>query len=486
MTAKQLTSPDVIRTQFSQAMSAMYRNEVPLYGELIELVSTVNQQSIKQNQDSTKELARSGSLQNLSEERHGAIRLGTAEELSTMRRLFAVMGMYPVDYYDLTVAGIPVHSTAFRPVTTESLEANPFRVFTSLLCLDLIKDNELRESAKAILERRNIFTEKALSLIETHEKQGGLNNDDATLFVTEALETFRWHEQALVDKNTYDALRNSHALTADIVSFKGPHINHLTPRTLDIDVAQTLMVESGMSAKAIIEGPPARQHPILLRQTSFKALEEAVVFQQNQNSDEPAINNIETNTGSHTARFGEIEQRGMALTPKGRDLYDRLLAEVRKQAPKPEADPAHYRQTLQQVFSEFPDDLETLRRDELAYFEYRLSPALPNTGKELLQTMLEQNADFKEALEQGKSSTELDGLIALDLMTAKPLTYEDFLPVSAAGIFQSNLGNEAAQSFTQASNKEAFEAALGSPVSDGFAWYEAIQSDSLKSLLKTT
>ena len=171
MTAKQLTSPDVIRTQFSQAMSAMYRNEVPLYGELIELVSTVNQQSIKQNQDSTKELARSGSLQNLSEERHGAIRLGTAEELSTMRRLFAVMGMYPVDYYDLTVAGIPVHSTAFRPVTTESLEANPFRVFTSLLCLDLIKDNELRESAKAILERRNIFTEKALSLIETHEKQ---------------------------------------------------------------------------------------------------------------------------------------------------------------------------------------------------------------------------------------------------------------------------------------------------------------------------
>ena len=52
MTAKQLTSPDVIRTQFSQAMSAMYRNEVPLYGELIELVSTVNQQSLKQNQDS--------------------------------------------------------------------------------------------------------------------------------------------------------------------------------------------------------------------------------------------------------------------------------------------------------------------------------------------------------------------------------------------------------------------------------------------------
>ncbi|WP_310657066.1 2-oxoadipate dioxygenase/decarboxylase family protein, partial [Acinetobacter baumannii] len=27
-------------------------------------------------------------------------------------------------------------------------------------------------------------------------------------------------------------------------------------------------------------------------------------------------------------------------------------------------------------------------------------------------------------------------------MVAQPIIYEDFLPVSAAGIFQSNLGNE--------------------------------------------
>ncbi|WP_430523132.1 2-oxoadipate dioxygenase/decarboxylase family protein [Salmonella enterica] len=28
------------------------------------------------------------------------------------------------------------------------------------------------------------------------------------------------------------------------------------------------------------------------------------------------------------------------------------------------------------------------------------------------------------------------------MVIAQPITYEDFLPVSAAGIFQSNLGNE--------------------------------------------
>lgn len=56
--------------------------------------------------------------------------LGTARELATMRRLFAVMGMAPVGYYDLSVAGVPVHSTAFRPVDEAALSRNPFRVFT--------------------------------------------------------------------------------------------------------------------------------------------------------------------------------------------------------------------------------------------------------------------------------------------------------------------------------------------------------------------
>ncbi len=35
-------------------------------------------------------------------------------------------------YYDLSQAGVPVHSTAFRPID-ELRSRNPFRMFTSLL-----------------------------------------------------------------------------------------------------------------------------------------------------------------------------------------------------------------------------------------------------------------------------------------------------------------------------------------------------------------
>lgn len=94
----------------------------------------------------------------------------------------------------------------------------------------------------------------------------------------QALETFRWHHQASVDLATYNALLAQHRLIADVVCFHGPHINHLTPRTLDIDRVQQLMPEYGITPKETIEGPPARRCPILLRQTSFKALNEAIDF----------------------------------------------------------------------------------------------------------------------------------------------------------------------------------------------------------------
>ncbi|WP_143340603.1 2-oxoadipate dioxygenase/decarboxylase family protein, partial [Cronobacter sakazakii] len=131
---------------------------------------------------------------------------------------------------------------------------------------------------------------------------------------------------------------------ADVVSFKGPHINHLTPRTLDIDAAQAAMPARGITPKETIEGPPARECPILLRQTSFKALQEPITFP----SDAGAV------AGAHTARFGEIEQRGCALTPTGRALYDEAL--------------------VKKDFSALPDDWTAMRRQGLGWFRYRATP----------------------------------------------------------------------------------------------------------------
>lgn len=446
-------SKSEIRARFCRAMSEMYKKEVPLYGDLIDLVRDVNNDVLANDPDLKARLEALDNLDRLSEERHGAIRLGKADELFTMRRLFDVMGMEPVGYYDLSVAGIPVHSTAFRPTQSEALKRSPFRVFTSLLRLELIEDKNLREAAELTLAERDIFSQHVRFLIDKSESEGGLNEADAEAFISEALETFRWHSNATVSEATYQELHDAHRLVADVVSFRGPHINHLTPRTLDIDAVQRLMPERGITPKAVIEGPPPRQCPILLRQTSFKALQEQIAFIGKDGNRVP---------GRHTARFGEIEQRGVALKPKGRRLYDELLDSARGLA-QPKADgsnTAQYMRALREVFAPMPDSYENLRAQGLAYFHYYVT-------------------------EQGKSASrhelshDIESLIDSGYVGTDPIVYEDFLPVSAAGIFQSNLGDNSARDRLEKSHQQSFEAALGAPVADEFALYQALEDASL-------
>lgn len=443
-----LVSHHEIRDRFSKAMSAMYQAEVPQYETLLELVAQVNRETLERDPELAARLATHDELNRLGVERHGAIRVGSAEELAMLRRLFAVMGMAPVGYYDLSEAGVPVHSTAFRPIDDEALARNPFRVFTSLLRLELIESPELRERAAGILAKRDIFTPGAREMIELSERQGGLTDEQAERFVAEALETFRWHQDATVDLDTYEALHAEHRLIADVVCFHGPHINHLTPRTLDIDEVQRRMPAAGMNPKEVIEGPPRRACPILLRQTSFKALEEPTRFAGDRQ-------------GTHTARFGEIEQRGVALTAKGRALYDRLLGESRRRTAGL-SNEAHQR-VLAEVFADFPDSEAELRRQGLAFFEYRATEAGREAG--------------------AVAETEVERLIEQGLITARPITYEDFLPVSAAGIFQSNLGGDDSEAYAGHANREAFEEALGAPVTDELTLYAERERSSLDAAL---
>lgn len=63
----------------------------------------------------------------------------------------------------------------------------------------------------------------------------------------------------------------------------------------------------GRLATTPVQGPPRRNGPIFLRQTSFKALQETGRF----------TGDAAQSAGAHTARFGEIEQRGRGPHPQG-------------------------------------------------------------------------------------------------------------------------------------------------------------------------
>ena len=109
-----------------------------------------------------------------------------------------------------------------------------------------------------------------------------------------------------------------------------------------------------------------------------------------------------------------------------------------------------------------PTDWAALRSQGLAFFRYSATPAGVEAGK-------------RRAL-----PSTLDDLVAEGLLRYDPIVYEDFLPVSAAGIFQSNLGSDAQRSYAARSNRAAFEAALGAEVHDEMTLYAKTEKDSVE------
>jgi uncharacterized glyoxalase superfamily metalloenzyme YdcJ len=411
-----LAEPWELRARFARELAAMYGREVPAYTALVEATREVNELVVAQR---GAEAERLGTIGRVSEERHGAIRLGTPRELAQAARVFGAMGMYPVGYYDLRDAAptpVPVVSTAFRPIAEDELARNPFRVFTSVLAVSDRRffSAELAQRLERFLAARELFPPELLALADRSERQTGLAGGDAERFVELATAVFALSNEP-VNAAWYRELEAISSVAADIGGVSSTHINHLTPRVLDIDELYARMQRRGLEMIETIQGPPRWDGPdVLLRQTSFRALAEPRRF---------------TDADGHIfdaelrVRFGEVEARGIALTPTGRQLYDDLGVETAaRQAQVPAADRGRVAASCWEA--RFPRNERALAAQSLGYFRF---------------TATAERVPGAEAPPAG-----LPELLAGGWMNAEPIVYEDFLPRSAAGIFQSNLGSAGA------------------------------------------
>lgn len=306
-------SPTTLRARFAAALSELYGSEVPAYETLVEVSAEVNADVLATRPDAE----RFGSIRRVTAERHGAIRLGTTDELGQVARIFGACGMHPVGFYDLREAtpAIPVVSTAFRPTARPELDQNPFRVFTSLLVVDDRRffDEQLEAELRDFLAARTLFPDELLELADHMEGEHELSFAGADRFIELATAAFALSPEP-VDRAWYARLEAVSSVAADIGGVTSTHINHLTPRVLDIDDLYGRMSGRGIEMIDRIQGPPRTGGvDVLLRQTSFKALAEPRTFREPDGSLVP---------GDLRVRFGEVEARGVALTPKGRELYD--------------------------------------------------------------------------------------------------------------------------------------------------------------------
>jgi len=296
-----------LRAKFAAALSDLYAAEVPAYTTLVEVSGEVN-----------REL---GATNRVTAERHGAIRVGSVRELADVADLFAAFGMYPVGFYDLrdAVSPVPVISTAFRPIDTEQLDHNPFRVFTSMLATADTRffPADLARRVERFIAARQLFDPALIAEARRIAADGGADNARAARFVAAAVSAFALSTEP-IDRGWHDELTEVSAVAADIAGVSTTHINHLTPRVLDIDELYRRMTARGIAMIDTIQGPPTWHGPeVLLRQTSFRALAEPRRFRDADGS---------VSDGTLRVRFGEAEARGVALTPLGRERYDAAMS----------------------------------------------------------------------------------------------------------------------------------------------------------------
>jgi uncharacterized glyoxalase superfamily metalloenzyme YdcJ len=440
-----------LRAEFARRMAAMYGREVPAYNTLVEVSTEVNRDVVARDGAAAQRL---GSLGRVTAERHGAIRVGTPTELAQVAKVFAAVGMHPVGCYDLreaAQAAVPVVSTAFRPVGADELERNPFRMFTSLLVTDDRRffSAELQARLDAFLARRTLFNPELITLADKAIADAGLAGEDAETFLKLATTAFELSGEP-VDRAWYHELEAVSAVAADIGGVDSTHINHLTPRVLDIDELYRRMAARGIAMIDAIQGPPRWSGPdVLLRQTSFRALDEQRLFREPDGTVAP---------GRLRVRFGEVEARGVALTTAGRDRYDAMLAETDRRLA---AGGGARQDVAERVWRErLPATELGLLRAGLAFFTFERAAAGPLHG-------------------------EPAELVATGTLRATPIVYEDFLPRSAAGIFQSNLTDDGTRDDAAAGTRRDagwLSDVLGRQVADPIELYAAQQAASLAAL----
>lgn len=506
-------------------LSSMFGKEVPLYDKSLAVNHVCNRAVCDLLAELYSGFTMSDEqLDKTSGERHGAIRIGKPDEYKWIGRFFAQFAMEPHNFYDMTAVGAksqPIIATAFRS------RKNPeHRVFTSLLQTTYF-DPKTRQEIEDLLAPRQVFSDTAKRLIEKGERDGGLSWPDAEALIKEGTtRIFKWTGEAKGHALYQSLSAAGFKIAADIACFQNHHLNHLTPNTLCMDFYTSAMKHAmgeldaatfksrattaltrlthqadrdwmrlhfkHLSADAIdglarkspdptlaariadrvatrlaqsdlrlsdlkhsgfkdtTEGP-AQDTPVLLRQDSYKALTEAVEF-----NDAGTI--VKT---THTARFGEIEQRFYATTKKGRAIYDACLAAA--EAAGPAKDFAAVEARDAKAFAPFPKTLPELLAQGLVYGIYSAT-AKGRAAKGTIKT-----TDLAELVKQGFARVEGH-------------RYEDFLPVSAAGIFASNLNQYGTKStaherpkYTQAMLEEV----LGRPIIDTDLAYAAAEAQSI-------
>ena len=323
MSTPRTVSSTELRARFAARLSHLYGAEVPAYTTLVEVSQEVNQRVVARE---GAEAERLGSIDRVTAERHGAIRVGTPRGAGPGGPGVRRPGHVPVRVLRPARRGTGTGPRRLDRLPSRGTGTSWPRTRSG--CSPRCSSPRTGGSSTPTWSGgcRASWPPASCSPPSCSPWPTSPSSTGSCPPTTRT-GTSSWPPRSFalstdpVDRAWYTELERVSGVAADIGGVTSTHVNHLTPRVLDIDDLYASMQARGIEMIDEIQGPPRWDGPdVLLRQTSFRALAEPRTFRDPDGT---------LSQGSLRVRFGEVEARGIALTPAGRDRFDELVADGR-------------------------------------------------------------------------------------------------------------------------------------------------------------
>ena len=263
------------------ASPRLYGTEVPAYDTLVDVSREVNSDFVARH---GADAARLGSIERVTAERHGAIRVGLGPRArpggARVRRVRDASGglLRPAGRLDELgargVHGVPADGPGGagpQPVPGVHLDAGRRRPA-------LLRRRDRRRASRRSWPRARCSRPSCSRSPTARPSRTASERRTPSASSSSRRARSRCRREP-VDHDWYFHLERISSVAADIGGVPSTHINHLTPRVLDIDDLYARMQARGIAMIDEIQGPPRWEGPdVLLRQTSFRALAEERLF----------------------------------------------------------------------------------------------------------------------------------------------------------------------------------------------------------------
>lgn len=423
--------PDEMRSKYIEMLTDQFQEKFLDYGVLSDLVRDINNITLIQNTALYEQLIQQRERHFFSQVLCAHYVLNNAEDLEWLRRIFAIIGLFPVGFYQLGSPDFPLPSTLFRPLQHEAIRRQPFRILLSVRNLTETQGISGMQPLERLASRTQLKGQ-FIEFIYKFEKYGMLNAVEAQHFLTALMQYVHPECQSLspqawmseTTQNLNPARQNA-------------FIGQMTLPCLNMEKATQLTRDLGLDPLDHLEAPSQRNYPILSNKMS--------ILLKSPHSSESA----------HRCQF-QIEQRGLALTAKGLKLVQGIFKHLVVELAQKTRTISQQRRLINQAFKSLPDSDVTLYRQGLAYFRFCLNP------------------DAMPVALGSYTKQDVPQLLRHQVIQLVPIMFED--------IVQPDLSQYAPALLEQ--HKKQFEAGLGCPVHDPMPYYALWQEESLQRCLK--